>query len=577
MATNAGSVFVNLEARIGKFKQGLNTATSRLKRFSQQTAGFISAHRLAITAGLAGIAVGLAKSVKAYGVQEQAIAGLNQALRNQGMFTEQTTKALQDYAAELQKVTTFGDETIIKAEAMFVAFGFEEESVKTLTKSTLDLAAAKGFDLVTAADLVAKSVGSSTNALTRYGIEVTGAAGSTARAASAVENINKLFGGQAEVLRKTVLGQFQALGNVFGDLQETIGSLIAGEGSSLIEVLTGWILKLDNAIKIIRDFTKEMGGFAETIKRTVILVLGELINFLVRLGGITTGLGPILKLLKIDVDAITIAISNQTEKLQGYINAKIDEGRKFAEVEDKKRTEISETGEVEDTSRKKRLEAEGKAIQFRIDSWMKMNNERIARQEEWNDVFTTSTEEMTKFAQDQIESMFNQFGQGVADMIMEARRFSDVIKSIWKDLARAVIAQIAQMIAKWIAFQILTGGAGGGFGAAGKFFGGMQHGGVIAEPSIVTGLRSGTTRLAGEAGPEAVVPLKGRSSVFGGDQGVESASGPINVTVNVNGNFLEGSKEKWQRLIKETIVPEIRRWSQSNPTGPFQRARGSIT
>ena len=73
------------------------------------------------------------------------------------------------------------DENIIQAQAVIAAFTKEEDQIKALTAATIDFAAAKGVDLVTAADLVAKSFGSSTNALSRYGVQVEGAAGSTER------------------------------------------------------------------------------------------------------------------------------------------------------------------------------------------------------------------------------------------------------------------------------------------------------------------------------------------------------------------------------------------------------------
>ena len=82
----------------------------------------------------------------------------------------------------------FGDETIIEAQAMIASFVKDEEAVRLATEATLDLAAAKGFDLVAAADLVSKTLGSSTNALSRYGIEVTGAVGSTERLESLTGN-----------------------------------------------------------------------------------------------------------------------------------------------------------------------------------------------------------------------------------------------------------------------------------------------------------------------------------------------------------------------------------------------------
>ena len=67
-----------------------------------------------------------------------------------------TSHSLLEYASSLQKVTKFGDEVIIDAQAQIAAFIKDEDQIKKLTKATLNLAEAKGMDLKTASDLVAK-------------------------------------------------------------------------------------------------------------------------------------------------------------------------------------------------------------------------------------------------------------------------------------------------------------------------------------------------------------------------------------------------------------------------------------
>ena len=107
------------------------------------------------------------------------------------------------------------------------------------------MATAKGMNLVQAADLVAKSVGSSTNALSRYGITITGAVGSQERLNTATEALNKAFGGQAEAISKVGAGSLVQLKNQFGDLMEEIG-----------EKLMPMIIKLGNKIKnLVEAFT----------------------------------------------------------------------------------------------------------------------------------------------------------------------------------------------------------------------------------------------------------------------------------------------------------------------------------
>jgi chromosome segregation ATPase len=179
-----------------------------------------------VVLALRGFVRGISASISAANKQADAINALEGALAPLGDQVERVSLSLQAQAAALQKVTTFGDETIIEAQAMIASFVKEESSIKAATKATLELAEAKGFDLVAAADLVSKTLGSSTNALTRYGIEVTGAVGSTERITSLTENIAKVFGGRAAKATETFSGKIKQLGNAWGDLAERVGQAI---------------------------------------------------------------------------------------------------------------------------------------------------------------------------------------------------------------------------------------------------------------------------------------------------------------------------------------------------------------
>ena len=134
--------------------------------------------------------------------------------------------ALVNQASALQAQTRFGDEAIINAQALLAAFIKDEEQLKKATEATLDIASAKGMDLTSAADLVAKSIGSSTNSLTRYGIEAEGAAGSQERLESITNNIAKIFGGFAKGELSTVRGMLDATSNAIGDAGENFGKVL---------------------------------------------------------------------------------------------------------------------------------------------------------------------------------------------------------------------------------------------------------------------------------------------------------------------------------------------------------------
>lgn len=193
----------------------MRVATAGLRR----TMGALRNNLLLVTFAFGGLVAGIGKAVKAAGEQELAEKKLETALGK-------TSQALLDQASALQSVTTFGDENIIQAQALIAAFTDDEEAIKKATEATLDLSAAKGMDLFAAADLVAKTLGSSTNAMSRYGIEVTGAVGSTERLNTLTENIAKTFGGQATAQAETFSGQIKQMTNALGDTAEAFGRLL---------------------------------------------------------------------------------------------------------------------------------------------------------------------------------------------------------------------------------------------------------------------------------------------------------------------------------------------------------------
>ena len=215
-----------LEAALKRVQKETKKEDKEVDRMRISTAGLrrsIGALRnnmLLVSFALGGTGAAVGKLVKAYGEQQLAEKKLQQAL---GF----TSKALLAQSSALQQTTAFGDEAIIGVQALIGAFTKDEEQIKELTQTTLDLAAAKGMDLTAAADLVSKSFGSSTNALSRYGIQVEGAVGSTERLNNLTGNVAALFGGQASAQADTMTGAMQQMTNAVGDTAESMGAILA--------------------------------------------------------------------------------------------------------------------------------------------------------------------------------------------------------------------------------------------------------------------------------------------------------------------------------------------------------------
>ncbi len=243
-----------------KFKAGLKGAEKQTKSFGNQISevGKAIAGAFAVKQVLAFANA----TLKAYDIQAKAEAKLLTALKGR----EDQQQRLIKQASELQNITLFGDEVTIEAQAMLAALGLTAYEIERLTPLVQDLATKANMSLVTAADLVAKSVGSQTNALSRYGIVIEGAVGSSERFESAMRSLNQQVGGQAVAAAKAGTGALTQMSNVLGDIQEDIGETIAPD-----------VIRLANAIIILgnaaRDSKSSISDFFDAFKYSNVIYL----------------------------------------------------------------------------------------------------------------------------------------------------------------------------------------------------------------------------------------------------------------------------------------------------------------
>jgi hypothetical protein len=172
----------------------------------------------------------IGKLVAAQGEQELSEKKLSASLGRR-------SKELLKFASRQQQVTAFGDEETITAMSLVGAYTDNEDAIKRVTIAAMDLASAKGMDLNTAIDLVSKSVFSSTNALSRYGVTIEGDIGSTERLTMATGNLAKMYGGQAQEQAKTMTKQLKSAGDASGDAAESLGRLLS---PAIISMAKGW-------------------------------------------------------------------------------------------------------------------------------------------------------------------------------------------------------------------------------------------------------------------------------------------------------------------------------------------------
>lgn len=613
MATSAGEIEVVLSLMSKDFKEGLARIEQQLKgtesgvkKFGTTLAGIFSAKQI-FDFGKA--------AFQAFGEQEAAVVKLNQALANFGQYSQKTSQDLQDYATALQQTTVYADEQVTAVQAQLVAFGLQGKQLKDVTKSTLDLASAKGIDLSAAAQLLGKAFVGETGALSRYGIVIDDNIPKSEKFAATLGKVNSMFGGQAEKERQTALGQLKGMQNTYGELMETIGALVAGPATALMSWLGDVINKVNAAMQMISAAKNAAGGFANFVSQTFVLAITAIVQTLVEaerwvanafLKYLTMipGFSAALKLIGVDIDSIILKVNagftsadqwigDQGIKLQTLANKWLGTGQAAVASEEMKKQATIEYHNVATEAAKVRMVTEEELRKAQLEGYLANIEVQRKALEEFLGVTDVTWSSTFKRMGTIIQSTFDAFGKAMADVIVDSRNFSEALKSVWKGLVKALISEIIALIAKLIIALALKSalGLGGssvgtaaanivalkGLAGAGK----AAKGAIIGEPSLVTGLKSGKTILAGEAGAEAIVPMGGSASgnktasEMGMDFSGAMGGGGVNLTVNISGQFIEANETVWQKMFRDKILPEIRRATMSNPTGNFIRRRGA--
>lgn len=185
---------------------------------------------------------------------------------------------------------------------------------------------------------------------------------------------------------------------------------------------------------------------------------------------------------------------------------------------------------------------------------------------------------------DQAENPMKKIGetlkQSLGDAFMSIVDGSKSASDAFKDMARAVLKQAFElMVIKPILDGLFGGGSGGGSGLIGSIFGfanggafsngkvtAFANGGVVNSPTIFP--MANGAGLMGEAGPEAIMPLKRGKN---GKLGVQVEGGQQPVVINQSFNFAANGDESVKRIIAQE-APRIANLTQKQILD--QRRRG---
>ena len=243
---------------VSKFDpKGVGDAETSFKRLSGtlSTVGGLMAGALAI--GAVGIGMFAADALKAADNSEKIGRGLENAIKNAGVFgstqedISKATDALQDHAKMLGELIGIDDEVLLSIERTWMAVpelaGLGTEGIKNLAKVTADVAAGTGKDIESIGTAFIKIAGDEETALsklTRQGIVFTDAQkeqynlflennDQIGAQAYLVETLGTTYSGAAEAMASPL----DRMNQMWENLSETIGVALLPAAEELSDKL----------------------------------------------------------------------------------------------------------------------------------------------------------------------------------------------------------------------------------------------------------------------------------------------------------------------------------------------------
>ena len=399
MASADYSVGTKVTADVSNFEKGMNKAEKSLKDFSNKLADSINRlGKKGLVGSVANVTLamqGLTKSfstvirfakdvgkainecTEAYKGQVIAERALDTAIQNNPFVTGESSKALKEFASEMQRVSNYGDEELIPMMANLVSLGRTESETMQIMSVAMDMSAGMGISLDSAITQLNATLNGNIGRLGQQNAELKSLSEEELRSGRAVEILGEKFKGFSSATADTS----KQLQNIKGDFKEALGQFTlpssdlwnkfwAGfyqKGIEAINKINAFMdsqiigKKLANAIteQIARINPADIGGRID-YTRSVLKVIGDneleaLKNYLSGLRTLSAEQEIILKRIKAEEDS----------RYQSSINAK-------QEAEDKKKqadeeAKITAEAEKQNEISKKKTNWASKLLDQRIE------------------------------------------------------------------------------------------------------------------------------------------------------------------------------------------------------------------
>jgi len=227
-----------------------------------------------------------------------------------------------------------------------------------------------------------------------------------------------------------------------------------------------------------------------------------------------------------------------------------------------------------------KTEARQRVIQALGVDFVKNNPKTVAGLEEQ----INKNLELVRVEKERID-LANTIGSAMEDSLMSMVDGTKSVKDAFRDMAADIVRHLYKVLVIQRAINAIGGAIGGPIGNAlstygqadgGAWQGGSQiqayaNGGVVGSPTLFP-MAGGKTGLMGEAGPEAIMPLKRGAN---GKLGVQmEGGGGDNVVINQSFNFQANGDDSVKKIIAQA-APQIAQMTKNSMLN--DRRRGGTT
>lgn len=246
---------------VGEFKQ-------RVQKFNAEIAnGSRAASQVIGNLGTALAALGLKNAFQAAIESRRNVAQLDAALRSTGQGTADYRAELLALAAALKQQTGQDDDAIIGTERLLISFGAARVDIAELTRLTLDLAAAQGTDLQSAALTIGRALQGEDISLRGLRLTIDRTLPKQEQLRIAKQKLNQAFGGQAAAAFRSEGAEVQRFTLALDDLRKTVGRLELRLIEPFLQGFNRGLRELDDWLKRVQERFPALAAGAESFAR----------------------------------------------------------------------------------------------------------------------------------------------------------------------------------------------------------------------------------------------------------------------------------------------------------------------